>query len=58
MEYLSYPLAAIAIILGYLIYRKRKNGAAWADVRILVVSLVCMAILLWALNIYVGYFSQ
>jgi hypothetical protein len=57
-EYLSYPLGIAAIILAYKIYMARKKGESWSEIRILIVWLICLVIFLWALNIYIGFFSM
>jgi multisubunit Na+/H+ antiporter MnhB subunit len=58
MEYFSYPLAIIILFLIYRIYKSRKKGRKWSELKVSVAGIVWLTILLWAINIYIGFYQS
>lgn len=55
LNILSFLAAIGAIYFGYSIGRARKNGQSASGVRKMIISFILCLIVLWFINIYIGY---
>lgn len=55
---LSIICAIAAVFFGYKIYDQRRIGKKFNEIKVYTYSFIFLLALLWAINIYIGFFSN